>query len=662
MYSTAERQATYYPHIDGLRTFAVLSVLFFHVFPEWCSGGFIGVDVFFVISGYLITKGLYKDLERGTYSISNFYVRRIRRIFPAYAGMILFSVIMGWLIYDAESMKVLVKSVLSSIVFCSNIFFQRNSGYFDANIQDNPLLNMWSLSVEEQFYVFFPLMLAFLFKYARNRHRTILWGIAWASMGIGTILLLLNFQATAVFYGLPFRAWELLAGSLLAGVGMKKSRKHNWVGLTSLVLLCSLFFLYSGETVFPGATAILPVACAYFLIREGQYGASRVILEHPLTVFIGKISYSLYLFHWPILVFARYLCEGIVPSVILGWSVIVLSFIAAILSWKFVETPIRQTQWQPKKYFVGTALGAVTLAIITFGAYKYSNIASFCEVEPYWNGPQSSYCLDPKFDESENPTPWSLVSLGKNEKPQYIFWGDSHARALAVGFHQWSLETGINGIYINRKHWLVYKGAGVSYPKNGEWVDEVLSWIDLHPEIHNIVLINRWAVRTQGFTNENPVSFFDLSVEGVDDDESNLVKFTKGLSDLCAVLKEKGKNVIICSSIPELGLNVPSLAVKKRWFGGYANDLCITADKYNQRQKEAKEVLRDLEKHGLAKVIWVDSVFFSQNGNMRPLIENGKSLYIDDDHLSTTGANILIQGVKKELLESMVLRKDPKGE
>ncbi|MDO4411165.1 MAG: acyltransferase [Akkermansia sp.] len=99
MYSTAERQATYYPHIDGLRTFAVLSVLFFHVFPEWCSGGFIGVDVFFVISGYLITKGLYKDLERGTYSISNFYVRRIRRIFPAYAGMILFSVIMGWLIY-----------------------------------------------------------------------------------------------------------------------------------------------------------------------------------------------------------------------------------------------------------------------------------------------------------------------------------------------------------------------------------------------------------------------------------------------------------------------------------------------------------------------------------------------------------------------------------
>ncbi|MDO4411166.1 MAG: SGNH hydrolase domain-containing protein [Akkermansia sp.] len=120
--------------------------------------------------------------------------------------------------------------------------------------------------------------------------------------------------------------------------------------------------------------------------------------------------------------------------------------------------------------------------------------------------------------------------------------------------------------------------------------------------------------------------------------------------------------MIIFSSIPELGLNVPTLAVKKRWFGGYANDLCITADKYNQRQKEAKEVLRDLEKHGLAKVIWVDSVFFSQNGNMRPLIENGKSLYIDDDHLSTTGANILIQGVKKELLESMELRKDPKGE
>ncbi len=661
MYSTAERQATYYPHIDGLRTFAVLSVLFFHVFPEWCSGGFIGVDVFFVISGYLITKGLYRDLEGGTYSISNFYVRRIRRIFPAYAGMILFSVILGWIIYDAESMKVLVKSVLSSIVFCSNIFFQRNSGYFDANIQDNPLLNMWSLSVEEQFYVFFPLILAFLFKYARNRHRTILWAIAWASMGAGTILLLLNFKATAVFYGLPFRAWELLAGSLLAGAGMKKSRKHNWVGMASLVLLCSLFFLYSGETLFPGASAILPVACAYFLIREGQCGASRVILEHPLTVFIGKISYSLYLFHWPILVFARYLCEGIVPSVILGWCVIVLSFVAAILSWKYVETPIRRTQWKPQKYFAGTAFGAALLVIITFGAYKYCNLASFCEVEPYWDGPQSSYCIDPKFDESDNPTPWSLVSLGKDENPQYLFWGDSHARAIAPGLHHWSLETGINGIYINRKHWLVYKGSGSLYPKNAQWVDEVLSWIDSHPEIRNIVLVNRWAVRTQGFLNEQSDSFMKLSVEGVAEDETNLVKFEKGLSDLCVLLKGKGKNVIICSSIPELGLNVPTLSVKQRWFGDYANHLYLTAEKYNKRQKEVKDVLRALENRGLAKVIWVDSVFFSQDGKIRSLIENGKSLYIDDDHLSTTGANILIRGLKMELLEAMRVHNSPKG-
>ncbi|MCQ2364879.1 MAG: acyltransferase [Akkermansia sp.] len=637
-------RGAYYPHIDGLRAFAVLSVLLFHAYPVFCPGGFIGVDVFFVISGYLITKGLLADLDKGEYSIGKFYVRRIRRILPAYVAMIAFTMLLCVVCYYGSQINLFAKTALSSAFFSTNLFFYKTSGYFSPNSHDNPLLNLWSLSVEEQFYIFFPLLLAALYRWLRQGLKPMVWCLAISSLIGSSVYVLFLHRDTAAFYLLPSRAWELLAGCLLAIHCRDSFRLWRWNGAALIVLVTS-FFLFSEALPFPGITAIIPIVCAVLLLGTGQAGLAAPILQHPLTVFIGKISYSLYLFHWPLLVCGHYALDDVMPSAWVSGLALVGSFVCSTLSWRYIETPLRKTRWNPHRYFAFAAaaiFGVSFLSIGMHGLYWFERQHQRVVVESYWDGiaPDKSHYKDPQWEKSENRTDNSLVVLGKDANPQYVLWGDSHAMAAAPGWHDFSEQTGINGIYINRKHTLLKNTYSGRYGNNAIWIESVLAWLREHPELKNIILMNRWAVRAQGMTNEDGKPVLYMRADGFSGRPDEI--FDRGLTELCETLHLMGKNTIIISSVPEQGADIPAKMLK---FGLFMdnNTRSVPYEQYQLRQREAKAVLGRLETKGLAKIVWVDEVFYP-NGEPILLLGDGKvCFYMDDDHLSPSGSKYLLK-------------------
>jgi len=329
--------------IDGLRAVAVIAVLLFHA-DIGCSGGYVGVDVFFVISGFLITGLILKDLNRDRFSIVEFWERRVRRILPALALVVFSTLIAGWFLLLGRDFEALGKSVVAQVMLLSNVYFWRGSGYFARIGQDTPLLHTWSLAVEEQFYLLFPLLLIALRRLSPKALIPAILLFSGASFSLSVYWSYHNPNAN--FYLLPTRAWELLMGAFLAAYSARRASKRwlaeilSWSGL--FAILWSIF-QYSPDTRFPGAAALLPCVGTAFLIQSNRDSLTSVgtFLATRPVVFVGLISYSLYLWHWPVLVFAEYWTIERLPLV---HRVLLLlgSIGLAALSWKFVETPFRQ--------------------------------------------------------------------------------------------------------------------------------------------------------------------------------------------------------------------------------------------------------------------------------------------------------------------------------
>jgi len=361
--------ASLIPHyradIDGLRAIAVLSVVLYHAFPALLPGGFIGVDLFFVISGFLISGILYSELDRDQFSIIRFYGRRIRRIFPALILVLISCWLAGWFILFADEYLQLGKHIGAGASFASNLVLWGESSYFDNAAETKPLLHLWSLGVEEQYYLFWPLLVLFAWKQFRNRAAFII------------VLLLISFiwnvvstgqDPISAFYSPLSRFWELLFGALLAYIFYQNSNgklvENGWtspirsffkrpLGKVNLAFWSNLFsllgisffiagvFLIDKFKAFPGWWALLPVLGAFFIIAAGPIGIiNRTILSSRIFVWVGLISYPLYLWHWPILSFLHILESGLPSKISLIYAV-TLSFILAWLTYWFVERPIR---------------------------------------------------------------------------------------------------------------------------------------------------------------------------------------------------------------------------------------------------------------------------------------------------------------------------------
>ncbi len=441
--------------IDGLRAFAVLSVVLYH-FGLPLQGGFVGVDIFFVISGFLIGGLLWHEYyETGTLSLWRFYIRRFRRLAPAFFVMLAVTTALAWSLLMPFEFREYGKTVIASVVYLSNVLFFRGAGYFDSASEEKPLLHTWSLAVEEQFYIFLPLLMLFL---ARS-HRMVLAAIVgtWAA-SLAACIWLTPISPTATFYLFPFRAWELLSGVLLAIWGYETGRDFrghailSWLGLGLLVV--SVLAIPAGPG-FPGLVAVLPVLGTVLLLANGA-GDNHVnqALRHPLAVFFGLISYSLYLWHWPVYTLGSYLRGGHVNLLeSLVWMG--LSVGLAWLSWKCVENPVRHARGLPGgAVLAGTALASA--AALATGLYLYVR-----DGLPERFGQEARVHISASQDFLQD---WSrcyiaddlpldgleVCPIGPEGAPRVLVWGDSHVRAFREGLDRAAHEAGVPGIILWR--------------------------------------------------------------------------------------------------------------------------------------------------------------------------------------------------------------------
>ncbi|OCK57803.1 acyltransferase family protein [Bradyrhizobium sp. LMTR 3] len=428
----------YRPDVDGLRAIAVMLVLNFHAFPDAMPGGFIGVDVFFVISGFLITGIVARELELGRFGLIEFYNRRIRRIFPALIVVLSATLVLGWFWMLPSAFAQLGSDSFASAAFLANIALLLQSGYFDVESARKPLLHLWSLGIEEQFYLFWPLLLMLA-----ARLRMSIMAVA-AVLGIGSFLLnvaLIDSNPVATFY-LPFtRAFELLTGAALAygwnrvGHSVKASDWRAWIGVT---LIAAAAVILDGHRAFPGWWAVLPVAGTALLLSSPAAWVNRALLASPPMVWIGLISYPLYLWHWPLLVFGGIIKFG--PLTLPERELILLA--SALLAWgtyRFVEMPIRFGVPSRRKMFgLGAGMAMIAVAGIAVIWGRGFDFRLPPEIRALANVATESFkwrfheCL---LDLSREMT-FADTCVEHDRRPLVLIWGDSTAGALLPGLRK----------------------------------------------------------------------------------------------------------------------------------------------------------------------------------------------------------------------------------
>jgi peptidoglycan/LPS O-acetylase OafA/YrhL len=433
----------YRSDIDGLRALAILPVVLFHAFPNFFPGGFIGVDIFFVISGYLITSILLKDIQAGNYSIKTFYARRVRRIFPALSVVLLFCLVLGWVVLTAVEYRSLGKHAAGGAGFIANFMFWREAGYFDAAGDTKPLLHLWSLGIEEQFYIVWPLLLYFFAKRSWNILSLIL---VVALLSFGLNVWQIGGNPSAAFYSPLSRSWELALGAFLAYQALHPAqvftsiieRYRSLLSGLGLVMVVIGFVVINESRAFPGWWALLPALGSALLIATGPHGfVNRLVLSRRIFVWIGLISFPLYLWHWPLLSFARIIASE-TPSVDVRVVLVVLSIVLAALTYYLIEKPIRQSSLKRPLII---CLSILMLCLCITGAVVYKTKGVKARHAGLLNADPTSLTMGADRKQWANecgiPLEAKLILKScftpKDKKATYAVWGDSKGEAIFYG-------------------------------------------------------------------------------------------------------------------------------------------------------------------------------------------------------------------------------------
>jgi len=498
---------TYRADIDGLRAVAILSVLFYHAFPEWIPGGFIGVDVFFVISGYLITTGLLQNLHNDRFSLLDFYERRIRRIFPALITVLAACFALGWFFLLAPEFEQLGKHVAAGAGFVSNLVLLKDIGYFDTAADLKPLLHLWSLGIEEQYYALWPLVLLVTWR-LRLKIIPVIIGLSAVSFFFNVHHLQHHVQT--IFYSPQARAWELLTGSLLAALQTERTlllspRSGHVLSIAGITAIVVPIAILTPISIFPGWWAILPVAGAASLIAAGPLSLlNRTVLASRPMVAIGLISYPLYLWHWPLLSFARIL-SGEEPTRPLRVLVVAVSTALAFLTYHFVEKPIRFGRLRHKTFGpISASMATLCAAMLAIGFLGYGGFASkgfpsraaASPIElrvgdigpsPYFHYLKQRYYPCPAAIASRSLEFEGIVRCFQsrpNQPVDFALIGDSHAEQLFLGLAEKLPSRNI--IFLVR--------IGLPILSN-ETFSDIFSFVLKTPSIRTVLITARWSAR-----------------------------------------------------------------------------------------------------------------------------------------------------------------------
>ena len=626
----------YRREIDGLRAIAVLAVILFHAGFKIFGGGFSGVDIFFVISGYLITTIILGELEQGKFSILNFYERRARRILPALFFVMLVCIPIAWILLLPNDMKSFSKSLIAVSLFASNILFRHESGYFDTANELKPLLHTWSLAVEEQYYIIFPILLILLWRAGRKRVLLVLGTIFFTSFALaqwGSIA-----KPSSAYFLLIARAWELLAGAFAAFFLFKKSfakfkykvsEVAGWIGV---MLILYAIFVHNKNTPYPGFNALVPtlgtVLIILFATEKTNVGK---IIGNKVFVTFGLMSYSAYLWHQPLFAFARQrsLRE---PSQFAFIALCILIVFLSYLTWRYIETPFRLKGYlNRKKIFQCTLLGLVFfLSIGTIGYFTnglFINNPKRFEALKLDTLKAINYGLSPDCEDAYTDSP----NCATSKNPEVLVWGDSFAMHYVHGLIASNPNIKlIQKTVSNCGPFLDIAPISEGYARS--WSerclatnDKVFDYLKMSPNIKYVVMASPFGQ----FVNKNAQV---LTKKGDIIDGQKIALDSMELT--IDRIKGLGKIPIIFSPTPQNNENIGNCLLKATY---YKEDRKYCDIKYSDaitQQAEVWDFLKKVEK--FTTVVWLTDFLCSSNTCKTSL--DGVLFYRDGVHLSQEGS------------------------
>ena len=699
-------QTEYRREIDGLRALALLPVLFFHAGFSQFSGGFVGVDIFFVISGFLITSVILRERARGDLSFARFYERRARRILPALFLVLLVISLPAFMIMTPLQLKEFGQSLVATILSGSNFLFFRKAGYFDSSVELKPLLHTWSLAVEEQFYLVFPPLLLLAYRLGRRWIWTIGFSLALASFGFAQWAS--SHLPIFGFYLAPTRAWEILAGSLLALSEQERFEKKlstwpewlpNVASVLGFALIANSIFTFDSETPFPSFYTLLPVAGTLMIIRfaDSDTFLGRC-LATPGLVGIGLISYSAYLWHQPVYAFAR-LYSLRPPSKLFFSALIVLVLAIAALSWRWVETPFRKANSISFRALV-ISLSSIAMLILGLGVLFHTTDGFEADQGSQMKKiTEAVRSVNPRQKECESGVnhdidPSAACSFGSSRLSEadasVVLMGDSHADALFTSLDKVFVEKNVKGRMLSYAACppaidLFLPRAQINHHCR-EYNSKSLQFLTDHPKIKTVILAARWTIYAEGerfdnmeggveFGSPAPADRWTTSNEDLQQKisekyyhNSRLLLQSKN-EELQTSLEQRkqrvfaaykatiegilklGKSVVLIYPLPEAGWNVPNYLAKLDRLGNHKispEDASTSTRRYERRNGATIHALDQVGAHSNLwrvnpKRLFCDSLIA---GRCVTHID-GDPLYYDDNHLSRRGAELIAAEVAR---------------
>jgi peptidoglycan/LPS O-acetylase OafA/YrhL len=620
--------------VEGLRGIAILLVVLYHADVPFFTGGFVGVDVFFVLSGYLITGLLVKEAEnKGRIDLPNFYARRARRLLPAAALVLAFTAFASYFILSPVEQKELPKTALATAAYASNLYFARvGTDYLATGTETNPLLHTWSLSVEEQFYFVFPFLVVLAMKRGRGRLPFVMGGVAIASFAL--CVWLTEVRQPWAFFSSPTRAWEFATGSLgLLLAKTKFDRRFGWLGLL-MVLAAS--FAFGKRTYFPGVAALLPVLGTILMLRAEGAGKLGGFLASGWLQFFGRLSYSWYLWHWPVLVFAHILWDAPALSVKLGC--LALSLGVAWLSYRFVENPIRHARWISRRSGYSLAMAAcLTLfgICVGFGWHRAIRAAEQDSEQRQFLAARSDRAAVYTDRCIAKPTDTELKRCvyGATESTQtVVLFGDSHAAHWLPAIEQvarergWRVETLLKSACATADVSYFSLPLKRRYTECEQWRADAMSYIA--------------KTRPAAVLVTTASSAYARQVGG---DE-----WAAGTRRTMESLDKSGAAVIYLRDTPNPRFDVPACLSRRAWYAAKFNAVPCTYERSAALNEDLYQIERQAAE-GLAGVKYTDlSELVCPEATCEP-IRDGKVVFFDSHHMTATFAKSLAPALERLL-------------